>query len=89
MIEQNIQTLKIHSLSKAQYEREFAADRLDPTALYLTPYEEEDLGSEKLINKVNVLDEQSTHNQYPSARCVYELIGNIQSVIDRIDGIVG
>ena len=36
---QNIDNLKIHKLSKAQYERELAAGRIDPNALYLTPDE--------------------------------------------------
>lgn len=35
----NLETLKIHRLTKEQYEREKAADRLDPAALYLTEAE--------------------------------------------------
>ena len=34
---QNLSTLKIHKLTKEQYERELAAGRLDESALYLTP----------------------------------------------------
>lgn len=34
---ENLNTLKIHKLSQAQYDRELAAGRLDPTALYMTP----------------------------------------------------
>ena len=40
MITENLSTLKIHKLTKAQYERELAAGSIDPTALYLTPDEE-------------------------------------------------
>lgn len=36
---QNIPTLKIHKLSQSQYNRELAAGRIDPNALYLTPGE--------------------------------------------------
>ena len=43
MITENLSTLKIHSLTKEQYERELAAGRIDENALYLTPYEETDL----------------------------------------------
>ena len=39
MITENLSTLKIHKLTKAQYEREFQAGNIDPNALYLTPDE--------------------------------------------------
>ena len=42
MITENLSTLKIHNLTKEQYERELAAGRIDENALYLTPYEEAD-----------------------------------------------
>lgn len=35
----NIQTLKIHKLTQAQYERELAAGNIDENALYLTPHD--------------------------------------------------
>lgn len=40
---ENLSTLKIHKLTQAQYERELAAGKIDPNALYLTPDEEVDL----------------------------------------------
>ena len=40
MITENLSTLKIHNLTKEQYERELEAGRIDENALYLTPYEE-------------------------------------------------
>ena len=40
MITENLSTLKIHKLTKEQYERELYAGRIDPNALYLTPDEE-------------------------------------------------
>ena len=43
MITQKLPTLKIHQLTKTQYERELTAGRIDPNALYLTPDEVIDL----------------------------------------------
>ena len=45
MITENLSTLKIHKLTKEQYERELAAGTLDPNAIYLTPEEEIDLSA--------------------------------------------
>lgn len=39
MITENLQTLKIHKLTQAQYDRELSAGHLDENALYLTPDE--------------------------------------------------
>lgn len=39
MITENLSTLKINKLSEEQYKRAYAAGRIDPTALYLTPDE--------------------------------------------------
>ena len=41
MITENLSTLQIHKLSEEQYERELAAGRTDPFALYLTPEEDQ------------------------------------------------
>lgn len=43
MLTTNLETLKIHKLTKAQYERELAAGNVDANALYLTPEEDVDL----------------------------------------------
>ena len=40
MITENLSTLKIHKLTKEQYERELSTGNVDQNALYLTPYEE-------------------------------------------------
>jgi hypothetical protein len=37
LITENLSTLKIHKLTKAQYDRELAAGNIDANALYLTP----------------------------------------------------
>jgi len=41
---------------------------------------------ESVTNKVTSLSAQSTDIQYPSARCVYNIVGNINSVLDEING---
>lgn len=43
MITNNLSTLKIHKLTKEQYERALAAGNIDENALYLTPDEGVDL----------------------------------------------
>ena len=40
---ENLSTLKIHKLTQEQYDRELAAGKIDPNALYLTPEIEVDL----------------------------------------------
>ena len=42
MITENLSTLKIHKLTKEQYDRELTAGNIDETAIYLTPEEEND-----------------------------------------------
>lgn len=41
---------------------------------------------EDASNKVTTINSSSTDTQYPSAKCVYDLVGNIGSVIDAING---
>lgn len=41
-------------------------------------------GKEDVSNKVTSLSSSSTDTQYPSAKCVYDLIGDIESVLDAI-----
>lgn len=45
----NLSTLKIHKLTRAQYDRELAAGRIDEDALYITPDEETDFSEVVLI----------------------------------------
>ena len=40
MITENLSTLKIHKLTKEQYERELNSGNIDENALYLTPDEQ-------------------------------------------------
>jgi hypothetical protein len=53
MITENLPTLTIHKLSKAQYERELASGRIDANALYLTPDEAVDLTPYATIEQLN------------------------------------
>lgn len=41
-------------------------------------------GKENISNKVTSLSAQSTDTQYPSAKCVYDLVGNIESLLANI-----
>ena len=40
--------------------------------------------SEKVSNKVTSLSSSSTDDQYPSAKCVYDLVGDIESALDTL-----
>lgn len=53
MITENLSTLKIHKLTQEQYDREFAAGRIDESALYLTPDEEIDLSEYATVSYVD------------------------------------
>jgi hypothetical protein len=50
---ENLSTLTIHKLTKAQYDRELAAGRIDENALYLTPDEGVDLSGYATESYVN------------------------------------
>lgn len=41
-------------------------------------------GKENTSNKVTSLSSQSTDTQYPSAKCVYDLVGNIETLLAAI-----
>lgn len=41
--------------------------------------------AEDINNKVISIDENSTNTQYPSAKCVYDLIGNIEELLNNLD----
>lgn len=50
---ENLSTLKIHKLSREQYERELTEGRIDESALYLVPDEEEDSASPIILEEVS------------------------------------
>lgn len=41
--------------------------------------------AEDINNKVISIDENSTDTQYPSAKCVYNLIGNVEELLENLD----
>ena len=62
MITENLSTLKIHKLTKEQYDRELTAGNIDETALYLTPEEEIDLSGYATVEEMNKkADKEHTH----------------------------
>ena len=61
MITENLDVLKIHKLSKAQYEREYEAGRLEENALYLTPVDD-------MSEVVKIVPQDFTDEQKVQAR---------------------
>ena len=43
--------------------------------------------AEIVSNKVSSISAASTNAQYPSAKCVYDIVGNIESIIDLVRGV--
>lgn len=44
-----------------------------------------ELGIEDINNKVTSISSLSTDDEYPSAKCVYDLIGNIENLLENLD----
>ena len=40
---------------------------------------------ENIANKVSVVNENSTDTQYPSAKCIYNLVGNVEELLTTLD----
>ena len=72
-----ISNMILNDMTEAQFEN---LQSVDPNQLYLT----EDV-SESTTNKVTSLSSSSTDNQYPSAKCVYDLVGNVESLLNNIN----
>jgi hypothetical protein len=55
---------------------------------YYTKTEDNTLlgGKEDKTNKVTSLSSSSTDTQYPSAKCVYDIVGDINTALDLING---
>ena len=53
MITENLSTLKIHKLTKEQYERELANGNIDESALYLTPEDKIDFSVYATVEQMN------------------------------------
>lgn len=60
----NLSTLKMHKLTKAQYDREVTNGTVDENALYLTPDEEIDLSGYATIEQLSSKSDSShTHSE--------------------------
>lgn len=40
---------------------------------------------EVLANKVTTISSSSTDTQYPSAKCVYDIVGDIETILETLD----
>ena len=49
------------------------------------PTKPSDIGAEAVSNKVTSISQNSTDVQYPSAKCVYDIVGNIESALNTIN----
>ena len=75
MITENLSTLKIHKLTKQQYDREAAKGTLDPTAIYLYPDDTPELITE--------MTDAVTDKQTPTAKAVSNFVElKISSLVD-------
>ena len=75
MITENLSTLKIHKLTKQQYDREAAKGTLDPTAIYLYPDDTPELITE--------MTGTVTDKQTPTAKAVSNFVElKISSLVD-------
>ena len=72
-----ISNMILNDMTEAQFSN---LQSVDPDQLYLT----EDT-SESTTNKVTSLSSSSTDDQYPSAKCVYDLVGNVESLLNNIN----
>ena len=75
MTEEILSVLNIHKLTQEQYNRELENGNIDENAIYLTP----DPNNSELIVEIT---EDSTNNQVPSAKAVFEFVQN-QLYIDK------
>lgn len=41
-------------------------------------------GYEQTLNKVTSISSSSTNTQYPSAKCVYDIVGDIETLINAL-----
>ena len=83
---ENISTLKIHKLTKEQYERELASGNIDETALYLTPDEDVDLSNYATIEQLETkADASHSHDsKYDTLGSASTALSNAKSYTDEI-----
>lgn len=88
---ENLSTLKIHKLTKAQYDRELAAGRIDENALYLTPDEEIDLSPYATVEQLNTkADAGHIHDdRYYTETEIDAKFATINVPVDSVNGKTG
>lgn len=84
MITENLETLKIHKLTQAQYERELEAGNIDENALYLTPTEEMDYATNDDIDEKINTHSSSTDSHNDIRERIRNLEENPSSAIDIV-----
>ena len=83
-------------MNKAKLDiQQFAPEPPSPNRYYLSLTGLDYLINEKIkpdmalrevaSNKVTTINSSSTDTQYPSAKCVYDLVGNIESLLETLD----
>ena len=86
----NVQNLIINKLTKQQYE---GITNPSPTELYFVT--DETISSSDVTtalgytpedhsNLVTSISSSSTDTQYPSAKCVYDIIGDIETLLSQV-----
>ena len=85
----NLSTLKIHKLTKEQYERELAAGRIDENALYLTPDEDVDLSNCATVEQLQTKADVEHEHQMDDVVGLQEAIADTQTYTDSKIGALG
>lgn len=84
MITENLSTLKIHKLTKAQYERELAAGNIDENALYLTPNLGDDDDTSSLEQSIKSLKYYGDASKIPSDVSYFTFTTNNETMTAEI-----
>lgn len=86
-------TLKIHKLTKAEYEQQIADGSIDENALYLTPDEEIDLSiyaTEEYVNDaISSIPVQDVSNQIENHNINIEAHEDIRILLSNLENLVG
>ena len=80
-----ITNIVINKLTTSKYNELKQGGQISDTELYMITDDEVDpTTKEDKSNKVTSLSSSSTDTQYPSAKCVYDIVGNIESLLGGI-----
>lgn len=76
-----INNIVINKLTTSKYNELKQGGQVSDTELYMLT---DDTTYEETTNKVTSINANSTDTQYPSAKCVYDIVGNINTVLEAI-----